>query len=690
MLNKSLFHHRETITFRRFSRRGYALFACLGREVRVGVLTVATLGAAAPCLATDSKPTSFAVAEQGLEADSTDTRLAEALISATRAPLAADVAARIVTTLSQRDLEAAGVTSVNDLLKLAAGVDVRQRGGFGVQTDISIDGGTFDQICILVNGIAITNPQTGHNAADFPLNTADIERVEILRGAASRVFGSQAFSGAINVVTKGAAKTGVEATVEGGSYGTVLAQARGAWAVSPRFSSSLSVGAGRSDGAVDNGDFKQLRAYWQGHYADEALTLQAQAGLTANDFGANTFYSAAYPNQWEATRRYFVALKGETRGRVHFAPQVSWLRSSDHFQLIRGTHTGENFHRGDVLTVGMGAWTQWALGKTAVGAELRDESLYSTNLGLPLADEQLFTINGHPDIYYNHHASRTNVSYYLEHNLVAGNWTVSAGVMAQRNSMASRTFRFFPGIDVSYRPTSAWRLFASCNRSMRLPSFTDLWYKSPTQEGNVGLQPETSTSYRLGTEWLGRGWKVSAEGFHNRGHNMIDWVMYSPTDIYHATSFALSGYGASLTAELALAHLLGNRQPLQRLRVDYTYLYQHRDEGTDYYKSNYALEYLRHKLTVALDHKIVSRLAATWTLRLWEREGGYVVYDGGLPTDQLRPYGLHALLDCRLKWRGEHYELFADLTNLTDTRYFDLANVRQPGFMLMAGAKVSF
>ncbi len=107
----------------------------------------------------------------------------------------------MVTTLTRDDIAAAAVTTVNDLLKLAAGVDVRQRGAFGIQTDVSLDGGTFDQITILLNGVPLTNPQTGHLAADFPVGLDDIERVEILRGAAARVFGTQAFSGAINLVT---------------------------------------------------------------------------------------------------------------------------------------------------------------------------------------------------------------------------------------------------------------------------------------------------------------------------------------------------------------------------------------------------------------------------------------------------------------------------------------------------------
>jgi iron complex outermembrane receptor protein len=167
---------------------------------------------------------------------------------------------------------------------------------------------------------------------------------------------------------------------------------------------------------------------------------------------------------------------------------------------------------------------------------------------------------------------------------------------------------------------------------------------------------------------------------------MIDWVMYSADDIYHATSFNLDNVGASATATVNFDQWLGRRQPLSRLRLDYAYLYQHRRSGPEYFKSNYALEYLRHKMTVVLDHRIVSHLAATWSLRLQQREGSYLLYHNGQSTGEQHAYGTHALLDCKVHWDTPRYGLFVDLTNLTSHRYFDLANVRQPGFMVMAGA----
>lgn len=689
------FHKQEQrVSFRQFSRKGWSLFSALHREVRIGVLSAATLATATPCL----MATTVSRAEGLKQTDGNGTEtvadtliLGEAAVSASRAPLAADVAARQVLTLTQRDLAAAGVRTVNDVLKLTAGVDVRQRGGFGIQTDISIDGGTHDQIAILLNGVPLVNPQTGHNAADFPLNISDIERIEVLEGAASRVMGSQAFSGAINVVTKpsgtGEASPRLEAMVEGGSYATFRGEARTAWQWGHGWSASASGSYQRSDGAVANGDFKGGKGFGQLTYNGTDLDFRLQLGATANDFGANTFYSAAYPDQWEGTRRYLVSAQATTHGRVHFSPMVAWVRSTDHFQLIRHSATGENFHRGDVFTASLNAWTQWALGRTAFGTELREESIYSTNLGRDMDEAQWVHIRGEQGRYYSKHDDRTNVSYFLEHNVVWRHFTLSAGVMAERNNAIDARFRFYPGIDLSYRPSAPWRIYASCNRSLRLPSFTDLWYKSPTQEGNVGLKPEECTAVRIGSDFLTPVLALHLKAHYQHGNHMIDWVMRSADDIYHATSFRLDNFGAGLDALLNLQEWWGRKQPFERFTLSYAWIHQNRLAGEPYFKSNYALEYLRHKLVAHLQHRIVASLSAEWTVRVQQRNGSYLVYEQHKPTGALHPYGTHAQLDCKVQWTRPGYTLFADLTNLMAHRSYDIANVRQPGFLVMAGGR---
>lgn len=695
MLHFSQNRPQSSVTFSHFNRKGWSLFACLGREVRIVALSVATLGTATPRLAAQ---TVRHAEGKDLAGTIEDVVLDEATAVASRTPLAADVAARQVVTLRRDDLAAAGITSINDILKLCAGVDVRQRGGFGVQTDVSIDGGTFDQITIMVNGVAITNPQTGHNAADFPVNLQDILAIEVLEGGASRVLGTQAFAGAINIVTRGTQLSDkgcpwdADLRLAGGSYGTVTTEGRAGWqttlAPGHRFGTSLSGSYRRSDGAVTNGDFDGGKAFWQGTYTAPRLRLEAQFGITGQDFGANTFYSGAYPNQWEATRRYLTSLRGEWSGRIHITPQVSWMRNYDHYQLTRGTTAGENFNRTDVLTLGVGAWTKWALGRTALGVEWRRESLYSRNLGRPIDESEWISVPGQEGLKYNKHDGRHNLSLYAEHNVVLRDWTLSAGVMAVRNDAVDHSFRWYPGIDIAYRPGTHWRLYLSAGSAMRLPTFTDLYYKSPTQEGNVGLRPERSTNVRLGAAFSHKGLRADIRAFYNHGTDMIDWVMRSAEDKYHAANFQLDTYGIGATVVTDFESLVGKTSWFKRLRIDYTWLTQNRRDDQPYFKSNYAMEYLRHKFVVTLDHRIVSRLGASWTLRVQEREGAFLEYNNAVSTGVLKPYGTHAGLDLKLHWSHPHYSLFVEGSNLTGHRYYDLANVLQPGTTFVAGVSL--
>ena len=172
MKENNFLRTRKAVRFRRFLDKPYAVFRSLKLEVNIGVLSVAML--------------TFANVRQ--VAAQTDTKhqeklyeLEEVEVTGSRAPLTVAQAARIVTVLNRDDIAAAPAQSINDLLKYAVGVDVRQRGGLGVQTDISIRGGTQDQITILLNGINICDPQTGHNTVEIPVDLSEIERIEVLK-----------------------------------------------------------------------------------------------------------------------------------------------------------------------------------------------------------------------------------------------------------------------------------------------------------------------------------------------------------------------------------------------------------------------------------------------------------------------------------------------------------------------------
>ena len=665
------------IRFTHFVNKPYAVFNTLHKEVTIGVLAVSTLTFANHGVV--SAQTELPSVKNVHEMDGIE-------VIGSRVPLTQTEVARIVTVLDRKTIENAPVQSVNDLLKYAAGIDVRQRGAMGIQTDISIRGGTFDQITVLLNGVNISNPQTGHLTADFPVALEDIERIEILEGPAARVFGTSAFCGAINIVTSAEKQKHVQAHATGGSYGLGggglrLNLSGGAW------TNQMSGSYLRTDGATQNSDFDIWRAYYQGGYSTPTADIRWQAGFSQQKYGANTFYSAKYDNQYEETNRYIVSVQADTKlGWLHLLPGLYWNRSLDHYQLTRHSSAGENFHRTDVYGFNLNAYFTTVAGKTAFGMEVRNEGVFSTSLGRPLDEAQYVDIPWHGGRKYDKRDNRTNLSYYLEHNVLLPKATLSAGVMANRNTGHDDKFHFYPGVDFSYRPSRDWKISASWNMALRMPTFTDLYYKSPTQEGNVGLRPEETQAFNLGAQYRRPGIRTSANLFYHKGKDMIDWVMYTADDAYHSANFKLDNYGAEAALTLHFREVLGDGFPLERLSAGYTYIHQKRHDATAIYRSNYALEYLRHKFVAGLSHRVFSRLSAAWSFRWQDRMGHYIRYAApGDATGTLTPYHPYALLDLRLQWRAPRYQLYIEGSNLTNHTYYDLGNIPQPGFCFQIG-----
>ena len=606
-------------------------------------------------------------------------------VTGTRAPMPADKAARLVQVIDKKAIEGISAHSVNDLLKMVAGVDVRQRGGFGVQTDIGVNGGTEDQLTVLLNGINISNPHTGHLTMDLPVSVDDIERIEVIEGGASRVYGSQAFAGAVNIVTKKENKSMLGAHVNGGSYGTVGANAN-VNVVSGLFSNRISGGYTRSDGGTYNDDFNKANGYWNGTFRSEHLKAAMQAGASTMNYGANTFYGTGSTSQYEEDRRYLVAASAEYTGRVNVPAQIYWNRSLDHYVWWRDRPQDyQNFHQTNVYGANIGANTSWALGKSAIGIELRRENILSTRLGKELdeKDQHKYKVPGH-DAYYKYKDGRTNLGIYAEHNFIIENVTLSLGVLANHNTSVDGGMKFYPGVDLSWRLGEV-KLFASFNQSLRTPTYTDLYYNGPGLLGNSQLKPEKSTDWHLGMSYASNGVSAQVKTFYRKGTDMIDWVKYEGAKVYSTANSDIDNIGAEALVAMNLANIWSQQNILKNLTIGYCYNYKHRvnEEQAASYASR--MTFLRHKLTASLSHDIIDHLSAQWDFILKNREGEF----DNVKTGKTQSYGTFATLDLKLQWTQPHYTLYVQGNNLPSHKYYDFANIQQPGFWFMGGVKMN-
>lgn len=676
------------LRFKHFTRKGYALFSCLGKEVLICTLSIPTLTyAKADGISTHTE-----------KADSTRTAIEKTVllddveVTASKAPTLPGQTARIVHVLGRDAIAAAPVQSINDLLKYAAGVDVRQRGPIGVQTDVSVRGGNSEQVAILLNGINIGDPQTAYNAFDFPCDIADIDHIEVLEGPAARVYGTSSLVGAVNIVTATPAHSSIAAHADAGSYGYASAGARIAltgrtWKNAVSGSYTRSDGYSRCKAGTLNADYHGGKAFYQGGYEDHTITAKWHAGISAKDFGANTFYGAKWDDQYEHTLKTYTALSVENKnGRFHLHPSIYWNRNMDRYELFRGAEEKYpfNYHRTDIYGLNLNSYFDWTLGRTAIGAEIRNEDLVSTVLGERL--DQPSHVHG-TSRDYEYGLNRTNISFILEHNISLGRFTASAGMIAAKNSWNHMNMRVYPGADLSYAISSGLRIYASYNTSLRMPSATELYYSVGGHKADKYLKPEEMSSIEGGVKYAGNGIRAKACIYYNRCNNLIDWVRDTGGDenaVWKSVNFTkVNGTGAELSATIDGHAIIPGQRWWKSLNVAYSYINQNKVE-TKGLQSRYTLEYLRHKLVADLQTTIIPGLDFGLYYRWQERTGYYT--DAGGTDHTYRPY---SIIDARLTWTKPRYRCYVEANNLLDKTYVDYGNVPQPGIWVMCGASVN-
>lgn len=631
--------------FRRFARKSYAAFNSMHKIVSIGVVSASMLAFAHVTeTSAQSQPTTLrdSIPDQDLD---------EVLVSSSAADMMLNRLAQSITLISAQEIERQPARSIQDLLKSVAGLDIRQRGSNGVLAGISIRGGTFEQTAILLNGANLSNPQTAHYSLDLPINLSDIERIEIIQGPSSLLFGASAFSGGVNIITKDDNKNNAYLSLYIGMHQSVGGEARGSFRQG-KASHSLSIGYDRSDGYIDNSDYRLFNSLWQTTWKSDGAKLLFNLGLNDKEYGANTFYSAAYPNQFDDTRSYFASLRGETQGVLKFTPQLYWNRHEDDYYLDR--NKTPNVHTTDVYGFNLNGQYTYRQGMLNFGGEVRNEGIESTVLGKD---------------------NRTNISYFLSNTFLLDKLNLAVGVLANYNTALTSGFSLYPNVSASYQFPSRIKLFASWNTATRMPTFTDLYYTSPTHTGNSDLKPEKSSSFELGAKYESPGISFQLSGFYFEGKNMIDWVKERPEDLWQSanlTNVDKFGFEANLTSRYkAIVFSLG-------------FLFMDQAKESSGWISNYVLDYLRYKLTASFSCPIYKNISADWQFRWQKREGSFTQYESLKPAYE-KQYPAFALLDMKINWRLDKADIFLTANNLFDTSYYDLGNVPQPGLWITGG-----
>jgi vitamin B12 transporter len=673
-MQRQILFGKKIFAFRKWSRKTYAVFNSLKLLIKICVISVAY---------TLINPVQESHAQSDTVHEIKKIELDEVEVSGYSTPLVYPQLARIVYIVTRSEVEQAPVLSPNDLLKFIPQVDIRQRGINGVQADISIQGGSFDQTLILLNGINLTDPQTGHYNLNLPVSLESIDRIEVLKGPASRVFGTNAFSGAVNFITAQNPKNQLKASFTAGDFGLVRASLY-INQHSDKFLNTLALSKGISNGYNHNTDYDQINAFYHGKVFINKSDIGLQFGYAEKSFGANNFYSPKYSNQTDATKTYFGCISGQTGTSVKISPAIYWRRNYDHFVLDRtNPRYYQNFHYTDVYGANFNSHFKTKFGTTAIGLDYRNEIIYSTNLGFTI--DKLKKIPGEDSIKYTKNYGRENISTYLEHNIFLEKISASAGMMVNKNSKLER-FEFYPGLDLSFEINRVVKWYASLNRSLRMPSFTDLFYKGPQNRGNPFLKPEQAWTVESGFKYLNKLISGNLSYFYRRGTNIIDWIKYpDPDSIWFTTNYTklnTNGVELFITIKPRNFNISAFFMPEE---ISFSYSFTSISKKKTEFDSYYALDNLRNKLALIITHKVLKNFGAMWCMTWQDRNGTFNQYGPDHVTFIETSYTPYFLLDSKLYYKKRFLKIFVEVTNIMNTNYVDIGNINQPSRWFKAG-----
>ncbi|QCX52972.1 TonB-dependent siderophore receptor [Elizabethkingia sp. JS20170427COW] len=590
----------------------------------------------------------------GMNAQENTKDVQEVILQGNRMDIPFSQAARDVQVITSEEIKKLPAKSLNELLTFVGGVDVKQRGPFGTQADISIDGGSFEQTLVLVNGMKMIDSQTAHNMMNLPITLDAIDHIEVLRGAAARVYGINALTGAINIVTKKTKNSFVAVDLFGGSSFKSKEEGDGSGIYTgggvqvtgnlgtEKQSHLFSAGKTSSNGQRYNSAQEGHKFFYNGAYRfNENHSIQALAGYTKNHFGANGFYAAPSDRNSEEivnTSMFSISSKHQF-GNVTISPRISDRYNEDDYRFYKDNlGVARSRHYTNALMMELNGNMKTSIGQFGLGWETRLEKINSSNIG---------------DRERDNHGAYAEFKTQLTDKLMA-----NLGAYVNYNS--DYGWKMYPGLDMAYMVDQHWKISASVGSGQRIPSFTDLYLdQKPGNVGNPFVQPENAWQYEANVNYTKGGFSAQTGYFFRDITDFIDWIRPDASVPYSPVNFGknkIHGFYARVQHSFSL----GENQRLG-YRLSYNFL-SPKIYGDDTNQSKYVLESLKHQFIAGLQYSIQDfsvQVENRWMKR--ELNKGYNV------------------TDIRLNYQWKDFVVYSDITNIFEAQYRESGAVPMPG-----------
>lgn len=568
-----------------------------------------------------------------------------------------------VLTISREEIQKSTATNVSDLLQQIAGIDIRRRGAEGMQADLYIRGGSFDQTLLLIDGIKVEDPQTGHHTMNMTLPLEVIERIEITKGSAGRIYGQNAFTGAINIITKQSIENNLSVELAGGSFD----QKRGSLTAQRKLENSdilFNYSRKESEGYRYNTDFKNDEFFVKSNFKIKNQNISAIGAFNERKFGANGFYaSPAAIDQYEETQASIIGLSTTyKKNELIIKPKLYWKRNQDMYVYLRqDPSVYRNLHISDKVGVEVNASTPNSLGNLGVGFDLSKVSLSSNNLG---------------------NRNRTIFNMFIEQQIKFQNDKIdfTPGVaisyfsdVSTRLNYQSNFFNnlfFYPGIDFGYRFNKNLKIYTNVGYTYRMPTYTDLFYSSPTTLGNENLKLEKALTKEFGLKYLKNNFNLSMSLYQRDASDIIDYVKNDEADPWQASNIReIITNGFELN--MGYKFYLGAFRP-QSINIGYSNINDDLLE-TDFTFSRYALNSLKNQITATYMFQVRDFISSTLTFKNSKRL-----------NDES-----YTAIDFRTSYMYDKFTISVIFNNILDAEYSETNLVPMPGFNSLIGIKYS-
>lgn len=545
-----------------------------------------------------------------LQAQNTTQELDTVIIQSTRRiDVPFKESARTIQIITAEAIMKSAATTVAELLQQVAGVDIRRRGTAGSQADLYIRGGGFDQTLLLIDGIKMDDAQTGHHTLNAALPIEVIERIEIVKGPAARIFGQNAFTGAINIVTKKQLDNKVSVNLEGGSFGQVNASAT--FGVETENTSIIGhFGTLTSDGYRENSDYNNGNYFLKAIFNKQKQPIKVIATFFDKKFGAQNFYTPPSfgLTEYEETQNSLLGVETTFQSeKLKITPRIYWRRGQDIFLLQRDNPDFyRNLHITNKVGVEANASYNSTLGITGFGVDVSRVSISSNNLG---------------------DRNRIMANVFLEHRFNFGNFTITPGVAV--TYFSDFKFHAFPGLDIGVQLSENLRAYGNVGVTYRIPTYTDLYYNDSSTSGNPNLLPEEAFAQEIGLKYNANNFFGSISIFNRDSNNLIDFIRPDiNTNIFTATNIAnVNTQGV----EVDLNYTFSFKDFKQNIAVGYTFL---EDDIIDQNRdlSRYSLNTLKHHFTTRLRTQLFKNVSQNIIYKHAERADGnsYNVWDASI------------------------------------------------------------